>query len=79
MAGQYYPDTIDVYKDVVSTPGISITHVVNKSLEKNKKLQLYSPGGICYLCRDKREELQHCSCSSALKCGGYYEECQLDM
>ena len=36
-------------------------------------------GGICYLCRDKREELQPCSCNGALKCGGYCEECQLDM
>ena len=26
-----------------------------------------------------QEELQHCSYSSALKCGGYCEECQLDM
>ena len=27
----------------------------------------------------KREELQHCSCNGALKCGGYCKECQLDM
>ena len=46
---------------------------------KNKGLELYSPGGICHLCRDKREELQHCSCNGALKCGGYCEEYQLDM
>ena len=25
----------------------------------------------------KREELQHCSCNVALKCGDYFEECQL--
>ena len=79
MAEQYYPDRIDVCKDAVSIPGISMTYVLNKSLEKNKKLELYSPGGICHLCRDKREELQHCSCNGALKCGGYCEECQLDM
>ena len=24
-------------------------------LVKNKKLELYSPGGICHLCQDKRE------------------------
>ena len=47
--------------------------------KKNKRLELYSPEGICYLCRDKREELQHCSCNGALKYGGYCEECQLDM
>ena len=79
MAGQYYPDKIDVCKDAVSIPGISVTYVLNKSLEKSKKLELYSPGGICHIFRDKREELQHCSCNGALKCGGHCEECQLDM
>ena len=53
--------------------------MLNKSLEKNKKLELYSPGGICHLCRVIREKLQHCSCDGALKCGGYFEECWLDM
>ena len=79
MAEQYYPDKIDVCKDAVSIRGISMTYVLNKSLEKTKALELYSPGGICHLCRDKREELQHCSCNGALKCGGYCEECQLNM
>ena len=73
--GQYYPDKIDVCKDEVSISGISMTYVLNLSLEKNKNLELYSPGGICYLCQDRREELQHCSCNGALKCGGYCEEC----
>ena len=40
---------------------------------------MYSPRGICHLCQDKREELQHCSCNGALKCGGCCEECQLDL
>ena len=79
MAGQYYPDKIEECKYAVRIPGISMTYVLNKSLKKNKSLELYSPGGICYLCRDKREELQHCCCSSALKCGGYCKEFQLDM
>ena len=79
MAGQYYPDKIDVCKDAVSIPGISMTYVLSKSLEKNKKLGLCSPGGICHLCRDTREELQHCSCNGALKCGAYCEECQSGM
>ena len=52
MAKQYYLDKIDVCKDVVSIPGIPLTYVLNKSLEKNKGLELYSPGGICHLCRD---------------------------
>ena len=53
--------------------------MLNKSLEKNNKLELYSPRGICHLCRDIREELQHCSCNGTLKFGAYCEECQLDM
>ena len=73
MAGQYFPDKIDVCKDAVSIPDISMTYVLNKSLEKSKGLGLYSPVGICHLCRDRREELQYCSCN------GYCEECQLDM
>ena len=77
MAEQYYPDKIDVCKDAVSIPGISMTYVLNKSLEKNKKLELHSPGGICHLCRDILEELQHCSCNGALKCGAFCKECQL--
>ena len=79
MAEQYFPDKIDVCKDAVSITGISMTYVLNKSLEKNKKLELYSPGGIGHICRDKREELQHCSCNGALKCGSYCEDCQLDL
>ena len=79
MAEQYYSDKIDVCEDAVSIPGISMTYVLNKSLEKNKGLELYSSGGICCLCRDKREELQHCSCNGALGCGGYCEECQSDI
>ena len=53
--------------------------MLSKSLEKDKKLELYSPGGICHICRDKREEFQHCSCNGVLKCGDYCEECQLDL
>ena len=39
MAGQYYLDNIDVCKDAVSIPGISMTYVLNKSLKKKKKKQ----------------------------------------
>ena len=57
-----------------------MTYVLNKSLEKNKKLlELYSPERILHLYRDKREELHHSSCIGALKCCGYFEEFQLDM
>ena len=74
MAEQYYPDKVDVCKDVVRIPPISVTYVLNKSLEKNKKLELYSTEGICHLCRDNREELHPCSCNGALKCCGYCKE-----
>ena len=73
MAGHSYPDKSDACKDAVGIPGISMTYVLNKSLENNKGLELDSPGGIWHLCRDIREELQRCSCN------GYCEECQLDM
>ena len=57
MPEHYYPDNIGVCKDAVSIPGISMTFVLNKSFKKNKGLVLYSPWGICHLCRDIREEL----------------------
>ena len=34
MAGQYYPDKIVVCKGAVIIPGISMTYVLNKCLEK---------------------------------------------
>ena len=76
MDEQYYPDKIDVCKDEVIVPGISVTYVLSKSLGKEKKLELYSSEGICHVFQDKREERQHCSCNGALKCRGYCEECQ---
>ena len=79
MAEQYYLHKIDVCKDAVGIPGISMTYLLNKSLVKNKKLELYSPEGICHLCRYIREELQHCRCNGTLKCGCYCKECQFDL
>ena len=35
---QYYPDEIDLLKDAVSIPGISMTYVPNKALN------FYAPG-----------------------------------
>ena len=79
MAEQYYPDKIDVCKDAVSIPDISMTYVLNKPLQKNEVLELYSPGDICHLCRGIQEEPRLCSLNGALKNGGYCKECQLDM
>ena len=59
MAAQYYPDKIAVCEDAVTIPGISMTYMLSKSLEKDKKFELHSPRDICHVCRDKREELQH--------------------
>ena len=38
MAKQYYTDNIEVCKDTVSIPGISMAYVLSKSLEKTKSL-----------------------------------------
>ena len=70
---------LNICKHAVTIPGMVMTYVLNKSLKKNKKLELHSLGGIYHLCRDKREEFQHCSCSCAWKCGCYCEECQLHL
>ena len=52
---QYYPDEIDLLKDAVSIPGISMTYVLNKALKrkKNSEPDLFAPGEPC-----------KCECSS---------------
>ena len=46
---QYYPDEIDMLKDAVSIPGISMNYVLNKSLKikKSGDPDLYAPGQSC--------------------------------
>ncbi|XP_057316834.1 uncharacterized protein LOC130657857 [Hydractinia symbiolongicarpus] len=44
---QYYDDEIDILKDAVSIPGVSMRYVLNKSLRLNPKLELYTPGEPC--------------------------------
>ena len=46
---QYYPDEIDLLKDAVSIPGISMTYVLNKALRIKKKSDpdLFAPGEPC--------------------------------
>ena len=41
MAEIYYPDKIDVCKDAVRIPGISMTYVLSKSLKKKTKSLSY--------------------------------------
>ena len=46
---QYYPDEIDLLKDAVSIPGISMNYVLNKALKMKKKPEpdLFAPGDPC--------------------------------
>ena len=44
---QYYDDEIDILKDAVSIPGVSMRYVLNKSLKLNLGLELYAPGEPC--------------------------------
>ena len=53
-AEQYYPDKIDMLKDAVTIPGISMTYVLNKALDNDKNLELYAPGGACNMCKEKK-------------------------
>ena len=69
---QYYPDEIDLLKDAVSIPGISMTYVLNEA-EKRKKYSepaLFAPGEPCKCkcsddcvkvgCKDCREARKDC-------------------
>lgn len=58
----YYPDKIDMLKDAVSIPGISMTYVLNKALEKDKNLELYAPGDVCAMCNHEKQTISECSC-----------------
>ena len=44
---QYYDDEIDILKDAVSIPGVSMRYVLNKALKLNPKIELYAPGEPC--------------------------------
>ena len=44
---QYYEDEIDILKDTVSIPGVSMCHVLNKSLKLNPDIKLYAPREPC--------------------------------
>ena len=46
---QYYPDEIDLLKDAVSIPGISMAYVLNKALDLRppNEPEHYAPGEPC--------------------------------
>ena len=47
---QYYPDEIDMLKDVVNIPGISMTYILNKSLKMKQtgEPELFAPAQPCF-------------------------------
>ena len=51
MAGQYYPDKIDVCKDAVSIRGISMAYVLNMSLKKKKSWVIFTRGRLPLMSR----------------------------
>ena len=62
---QYYPDEIDLLKDAVSIPGISMMYVLNEALKRKKYSEpdLFAPGEPCKCkCSDdcKEEGCEKC-------------------
>ena len=71
---QYYPDEIDLLKDAVSIPGISMTYVLNKALKIKKKsdLDLFAPGDPCK-CKCKND----CQKKGCEKCKEICDNCEI--
>ena len=67
---QYYPDEIDLLKDAVSIPGISMNYVLNKALKMKKKSDpdLFAPGDPCKCkCSDDCEKFPCEGCKQTRK------------
>ena len=73
---QYYPDEIDILKDAVSIPAISMTYVLNKALKMRAKNdpELYAPGGGCTHKCDN--ECIKSRCNKCLKIQTRCKECK---
>ena len=71
---QYYPDEIDLLKDAVSIPGISMTYVLNKALKIKKKSDpdLFAPGDPCK-CKCKVD----CQKKGCEKCKEIRDNCKI--
>ena len=71
---QYYPDEIDLLKDAVSIPGISMTYVLNKALKMKKKSDpdLFAPGEPCK-CKCKND----CKKKGCEKCKEIRDNCKI--
>ena len=62
---QYYPDEIDLLKDAVSIPGISMMYVLNEALRRKiySEPDLFAPGEPCKCeCSDDCEEVRCKKC-----------------
>ena len=71
---QYYPDEIDLLKDAVSIPGISMTYVLNKALKRKKYSEpdLFAPGDPCK-CKCKND----CQKKGCEKCKEIRDNCEI--
>ena len=72
---QYYPDKIDLLKDAVSIPGISMTYVLNKALKRKKYSEpdLFAPGEPCK-CECSSDDCQKKGCE---KCKEIRDNCEI--
>ena len=72
---QYYPDEIDLLKDAVSIPGISMTYVLNKALKRRKYSEpdLFAPGEPCK-CECSSDDCQKKGCE---KCKEIRDNCKI--
>ena len=71
---QYYPDEIDLLKDAVSIPGISMMYVLNEALKRKKYSEpdLFAPGEPCKCkCSDDSEE------AGCEKCREISKDCKI--
>ena len=67
---QYYPDEIDLLKDALSIPGISMNYVLNKALKRKKYSEpdLFAPGEPCKCkCSDDCEKTRCEKCKEIRK------------
>ena len=71
---QHYPDEIDLLKDAVSIPGISMMYVLNEALKRKKysKPDLFAPGEPCKCkCSDD------CEKAGCEKCREISKDCKI--
>ena len=72
---QYYPDEIDLLKDAVSIPGISMTYVLNEALKRKKYSEpdLFAPGEPCK-CECSSDDCEKAGCE---KCREVRDKCKI--